>query len=236
MKKILFVCAISMAFLGITFAAHAQWALTPEIGLSAVKSNEGMTNGETTAGVKVGVGLEYNFKPALSIKSGLYYARRGYTTLSILATTVDENEKRSTLYSPDVSLYRNFLQLPVMFNYGLQLNETVKLNFGAGPYIGVSLNDQEKEEGLAYNTFYSGEISSPGYGGEISSPEKGSYFADRHALDWGVSASVGVEINKRWVANLGYDLSLGEEYKDDGINANYHTLTLSIGYKCRLGK
>ena len=58
------------------------------------------------------------------------------------------------------------------------------------------------------------------------------YDKDRK-FDWGVTANVGVEI-RNWYTKLQYDLSLGKENKRDAIDANYHTLTLSVGYKFHL--
>ena len=49
------------------------------------------------------------------------------------------------------------------------------------------------------------------------------------AFDWGVTATVGIEV-KRWFFRLGYDISLAKEY-DDGISPKYHVGTISIGYK-----
>ena len=49
-------------------------------------------------------------------------------------------------------------------------------------------------------------------------------------FDWGVSSNIGIETH-HWYAKLQYDLSLGKEGKNDVIGANYHTLTLSVGYK-----
>ena len=55
-------------------------------------------------------------------------------------------------------------------------------------------------------------------------------YEEARNFDWGVSSNIGIETN-HWYAKLQYDLSLGKEGKNDVIGANYHTLTLSVGYK-----
>ena len=41
---------------------------------------------------------------------------------------------------------------------------------------------------------------------------------------------------KQCFINFGYDVSLGKEHKGGSIEANYHTLALTAGYKFKLGK
>ena len=55
-------------------------------------------------------------------------------------------------------------------------------------------------------------------------------YDEARRFDWGVSSNIGIETH-HWYAKLQYDLSLGKEGKNDVIGANYHTLTLSVGYK-----
>ena len=54
-------------------------------------------------------------------------------------------------------------------------------------------------------------------------------------FDWGLSFQAGVEVAS-WVINVGYDVSLGKEYQYDSAGLKYHTLSLSVGYKFKLGK
>ncbi len=202
MKKMIFYLLLICAF---SVKSHAQWHVTPEIGLTSVKYN-GVGDKNWTAGVKAGVSVEYMLHiDRLSLKSGLYYANRGYS-LGIFSEDNSPYEV-SNVYE----LNRNFLQLPVMVNFYCPLSDEVSLFFAAGPYAAISIKD--KWEGGSFK-------------------DTGKYgLQDPNAFDWGVSALVGIEINKRWVIQAGYDLSLGEESSNDGINANYHTLSLSIGYK-----
>ena len=74
-KLILFVlCALS----GLMVSAQSRWGITPEGGFAAV-NRVGMGS-SWRAGVKVGVGVSYQFEPGwIGLKSGLYYANRGYS-------------------------------------------------------------------------------------------------------------------------------------------------------------
>jgi len=58
-------------------------------------------------------------------------------------------------------------------------------------------------------------------------------YQKARTFDWGINAMVGIE-TKRWVTKLQYDMSLGKESGGDPIGVNYHTLTLSVGYKFHL--
>ena len=71
-KLILFVlCALS----GLMVSAQSRWGITPEGGFAAV-NRVGMGS-SWRAGVKVGVGVSYQFEPGwIGLKSGLYYANR----------------------------------------------------------------------------------------------------------------------------------------------------------------
>ena len=97
------------------------------------------------------------------------------------------------------------------------------MNVGVGPYIAVSVLD----------------IGMFG-GWSVASEESAKFYTHDpceglRAFDWGISATVGVEIKQCFI-NFGYDVSLGKEHKGGSIEANYHTLALTAGYKFKLGK
>lgn len=106
----------------------------------------------------------------------------------------------------EVETVRHLIQLPVMARFSWQVAEDTRLFISVGPYVGAYVADRWKD-----CHYYEG--------GDI-----GDWF------DWGLSASGGVEIG-RWFFRLGYDLSLGGYGGGDVITANYHQVTLSVGYK-----
>ena len=108
--------------------------------------------------------------------------------------------------SEDVTTVRHLIQLPVMARFSWEVAKDTRLFISVGPYVGAYVADKWKD-----CHYYEG--------GDI-----GNWF------DWGLSASGGVEIG-RWFFRLGYDLSLGGYGGGDNINANYHQVKHSVGYK-----
>lgn len=204
-KMIVFVCILFV----ISVQVKAQWSVTPEVGIAAIKNN-GFGGDGWIIGPKTGVGLGYQFNHNMGLKSGLYYAQRGFSMDGVYEPTGEYHAAHS-----EIKFRRHFLQIPFLFNYSCPLNNDVVLNFAAGPYIALSVKDHWNESALI----------------ETYMPD---LMGDNRIFDWGVSASAGVEIKKKWIINLNYDLSLGEESENDGLNANYHTVGLSVGYKFSL--
>ena len=77
---------------------------------------------------------------------------------------------------------------------------------------------------------YRGRLYGFMYGEDAMGNSNLFLYEEARNFDWGVSSNIGIETN-HWYAKLQYDLSLGKEGKNDVIGANYHTLTLSVGYK-----
>ena len=74
-KLILFVlCALS----GLVVSAQSRWGLLRRVDLLRLIVLEWALAG--VRGLKVGVGVSYQFEPGwIGLKSGLYYANRGYS-------------------------------------------------------------------------------------------------------------------------------------------------------------
>ncbi len=213
--------------LSLHVAGSAQWSVTPEAGMTAV--NRASTENWDPS-FKIGVSTEYAFNDFFSLQSGLHYTKRTYS-FSTLYYFMDTEDLES--WQIDVERNQGYLQLPVMMKIGWNVGEDVRLNLAAGPYLGYWI----KSSGSAstwvnqpeYEYYYGyGYSSGYNYGyGLLSLIDGGRKW------DWGATISLGLEV-KNWVMNLGYDLSLGKEYKNDSVNANYHTISLSIGYKFKL--
>lgn len=143
-------------------------------------------------------------------------------------------------YDYGSTLTRHFLQLPVMVDFSFPLADEVRLHVAAGPYIAVSLADHWDgysgylcESAVPGSAGFAGGNGYGAYPGSLTqgfNPTRGL-----RAFDWGVSGVLGLEV-KRWMFNFAYDLSLGKEYKHGSVGVNYHTVSLSVGYKFKLGK
>lgn len=204
--------------------------LSPEAGISVVRKPSNEEDWRPAA--KVGVAAVFNLSKHFSIESGLFYTFRHYK--------IDDGgiySNKDARWVETVSRTRHFLQLPVLAKFNWQLNKDTKVFFGAGPYVGLCLKtkvdgNQRLLEGSfpdPTGQFYDGFV----YGeDEAGNSNQFLYDKDRK-FDWGVAANIGVEV-RNWYTKLQYDLSLGKERKGDVIGANYHTLTLSAGYKFHL--
>ena len=142
---------------------------------------------------------------------------------------------------------RHFLQVPLMANLSFRLAENVRLNLAAGPYVAYSVGDKNIGKYNEYTPGYSGGYGSYGFnyyggnGGYLYGDgwigQGFSYESRTHdnPFDWGLSFQAGLEIGS-CVMSVGYDASLGKEYDYDSVDLKYHTFSLSVGYKFKLGK
>lgn len=225
MKRVVMILVGMMS----VFAIQAQLSVSPEMGMTAVQRNSSVKD-SWKAGVKVGMGVEYQFSPLFSLKSGVHYTQRGYDLP--LAPWHDE---KGELHISTGDNMRHFLQVPLMVQLGWDLKKDVRFTVGAGAYAAYCLHhsynygDYSGFNGLGYGYGYGGYGS--GYLGGFDP------FGGVRSFDWGTSIEAGLEVNN-WLIKAGYDLSLGKEYSkgEEYSQAKYHSLSLTIGYKFRLGK
>lgn len=250
MKKIVLLMMMVMS-VGIM---HAQWSVYPEFGMSTTKRVEGGSQ-KWESSIKAGLGIEFETGKFLSLKSGLYYAERGYIldpymnivpnlqTEKSLQTGEPIVEGKDFIQVSGGETKRHFFQIPVLANFFYRINDDIRLNLAVGPYVAYCFHDKSEYN---MNTFlyrdggYGGPNASYywvnegdlGFTGYHKGDKHGDYspFTDINKFDWGATAIFGVEI-KNWFMNLSYDLSLGEEYDGDNVAPKYNTLSFSAGYK-----
>lgn len=227
MRTKLFFCAL---LLGACTLSAQNITLSPEAGVSVVRRPPSGEDWRPAA--KVGVAVDFNLTKHFGIESGLFYTFRHYK--------IDDGG----IYSNDdatwvetISRTRHFLQLPVLAKFNWQINKDTKVFFGVGPYVGLCVKTKVDGNQRLLKGSFPGPTEQYYDGFVYGEDEAGNsnlflYDKDRK-FDWGVTANVGVEI-RNWYTKLQYDLSLGKENKRDAIDTNYHTLTLSVGYKFHL--
>jgi len=216
MKKTLFVLLLLIS----VSASHAQWSITPEAGFATIKRT-GPTDWKP--GVKIGLGVEYDFNNRFALQSGLYCASRGYSTgyPSILYSPENGGQYFEDNTDPSPSkLNREFLQLPVMAKLSWDVFEDTRISVAVGPYVALG-----SIPGLEY-----WNIGLPPL-----DKDHRREFPDYYDLNWGASIALGVEV-KHIAVKLGYDISLRPEGPAGYQDANYHTFSLTAGYKFKLGK
>ena len=149
-KLILFVlCALS----GLMVSAQSRWGITPEGGFAAV-NRVGMGS-SWRAGVKVGVGVSYQFEPGwIGLKSGLYYANRGYSLGDYPRTTESATYVLKEMMTGGIT--QHFLQLPVMADFSWKVSKEVRMHFAVGMYAGVSVKN-DTNWGSSFTMGYSKE-------------------------------------------------------------------------------
>lgn len=209
-------------------SAYAQWSVTSEVGMAGVKSTK--SDGWSTR-IKAGVGLEYDFSKRFALKSGLYYANRGYSHSSILPIYSDEENKAVPAFT-NIKPNYGYLQLPIMAKLGWQVADEVRFNIAVGPYLAYRLHAGGKYD--IYSNYYSQEQSNEySYGGYGYYSQSIPGINSGYKFDWGASLAVGMEV-KNWIMSIGYDLDLGKKFSGDKIETKYRTISLAFGYKFRL--
>ncbi|MCD8194446.1 MAG: PorT family protein, partial [Tannerellaceae bacterium] len=215
--------------------AKAQLILSPEIAMAAVKPAYAGSAWKPKA--KLGIGVEYEFLPGVfSMKSGLYYTQRGNKESSTLYLQHGDEEHMELVWRYYEN-NRGFVQLPVLANFLFSLNEDILLNLTGGVYVAHAIHRSWSYGGGNYQSYpedgyHNGQWGYGNYDGLRS-------YQDPHlpGFDWGLSFGVGIEV-KNVLVNVGYEYSLGEEESGWGplaIANNYHTFSLNVGYKFRLG-
>jgi len=247
MKKIVLL----LMLLGSAGMMQAQWTLSPEAGMTAIKRE----SADWKAGWKAGVGIEYQTGKFFSLKSGLYYTQRGYSVepfMNIIPNEVDYNyigsegsvfEGKDLIQVSNGKTCRHFLQIPLLANFKLQIGEDVKLNVAIGPYVGYGVHDKSSyymstliyRHG-GYGGLWSSQLltnESTGFEGYHESKDD-TYsiytpFNGLNKFDWGGVAEVKLDI-KNWFMKVGYEVSLSKEHKEDQVGINYHTISFAAGY------
>ncbi|MDD4515530.1 outer membrane beta-barrel protein [Massilibacteroides sp.] len=225
MKKIIVLLLVLLSVNEI----HAQWSISPEAGITAVKAAK---LEDWSARIKAGVAVEYDFNHRFSLKSGLYYADRGYSYSFILFQQIDGEANTAPVFS-EIKPNYGYLQLPVMAKIGWDIGEDIRFNVAIGPYLAYRLyagGDQ-----YFYSNLYQERDEEYGYGWSSYSIYSHSIpgIDSGYTFDWGASLSVGVEV-KNCVMNIGYDADLGKKFSGDEIKTKYYTICLSLGYKFRV--
>lgn len=124
--------------------------------------------------------------------------------------------------------HRYYLQLPIMMRYDWKIGDKARFHLALGPYIAYGLG------GNAYSEVQGFELKQDEGRYEIvrdyRESERNPFDQGRRRFDWGITAEAGFDIG-RWSIALDYDLGLGKQYRSDGIDAKYHTISLTVGYR-----
>lgn len=230
MKKIL----ASFVLMGTINAVQAQVSITPEIGIGTnIRSN---LIHKWNPSIKIGGGVDFSLSKHFGIESGVYYNLKSYSN------TTPSFSNKSAIWHEDISVKRHQLQLPIIGKFSYKLNKDLSLFCGAGMYIGGYISSHtSRDRKFAWQDIQNGDIyemlTGKGYTDNGISNDQlfNEQYSNDYGFDWGASGNIGIEM-KQLRVKLSYDLSLSKENTFDKISPNYHTLTLSVGYKFNLNK
>lgn len=222
----------------LTVTMHAQFHITPEVGVSMFKTDYFTSdNGKAIVSPRIGIGVDYSFKDAgWGVSSGLYfyqkreagessgiwYGENGYWPLDRKGNignkvNVDEITKIDGF---EFDSQRCYLQLPVLATYTWKLAQNTGLSLGVGPYVALGIAGKNKVKGQTYD-METGEFS---YSKKENSPFEFNY----KRFEVGLSTMISLEVN-HWVTKVNYETNLNrrDRYKDNLIS-------LGIGYRFSL--
>ena len=214
----------------LTVTMHAQFHITPEVGVSMFKTDYFTSdNGKAIVSPRIGIGVDYSFKDAgWGVSSGLYfyqkreagessgiwYGENGYWPLDWKGNignkvNVDEITKIDGF---EFDSQRCYLQLPVLATYTWKLAQNTGLSLGVGPYVALGIAGKNKVKGQTYD-METGEFS---------------FEFNYKRFEVGLSTMISLEVN-HWVTKVNYETNLNrrDRYKDNLIS-------LGIGYRFSL--
>lgn len=227
MRKLIFMLVLLQA----VCTLRAQVKLTPELGVSMLKTD--YANASVGVSPRIGVGLDYFFnrnENKWAISSGLYfYQKKQMTSASLLHTDngiypLDKYWSSDFYQTGKIDLYqfiqdkshREYLQLPVMVKYKYDINEHYAIALSVGGYAAYRIGSggSYKETSLK-----PGE-SKPSY----VEKENNSFPSDTR-WEAGFSTKLSLYAHKM-VVNCGYDLNILHW----NTNKNQHLISLGVGY------
>jgi len=144
MKYIKFVLISTLFLHSIASFAQGNIKIGVEIGPSIVslRGNEIAENNDAALRMVAGLSLEYLISKKVSIKSGLFYERKGtkFKTSILLdqfGNPVNESENANS--------YFDYLSVPFMVKY--RQGDRIKFFINSGPYLGYLLKSTSEIEG-----------------------------------------------------------------------------------------
>ena len=179
--------------------------------------------------LKLGASYEHELSGNFSIEPGAYFYVKGYEDKDERVFMRDQDgnilyddEGNARTGLKNTSTNANYIEIPVMFNYYLEVSPLNYIQFSAGPYVayGVGGNrkvrgDTDKED--AERFFYTTKIFN----------EKGV-----NRFDGGISAGVAYEFSRMFAVGVEADFGVFN-FNSDGAKNISGIITFS--YKLRVG-
>lgn len=179
--------------------------------------------------VKLGAAYEHEFPENFSIEPGVYFYVKGYEDKD--ERVLMRDNAGNLVYDDDgnvltglknSSVNANYIEIPVMMNYYLEISSLHYIEFSAGPYAAWSIGgkrkvrgDTDKESGERF--FYTKKIFK----------ETGV-----HRFDGGIATSVAYEFNRMFAVGVEADFGL---FNFNSSGAKNISGIISFSYRLRIG-
>lgn len=206
MKKLLLTLCLVSATMTISFAQSFNFGIKAGLNLSNQSVNPpNPWSTKNLTGFHAGVIADIAIKN-VSIQPGIFFTTKGEITL--------ENLKQLTGQGGtyDAKEVLNYIEVPVNLLYKIKATPAVKIYFGGGPYLAYGISGHGTEAG-AFPT-YTVHFDSNGY----KNP------------DYGVDFVAGVELFKKLLIDVNYDLGLGNLSRVNDVTIRNRVIGVSVGY------
>lgn len=206
MKKLLLTLCLVSATMTISFAQSFNFGIKAGLNLSNQSVNPpNPWSTKNLTGFHAGVIADIAIKN-VSIQPGIFFTTKGEITL--------ENLKQLTGQGGtyDAKEVLNYIEVPVNLLYKIKATPAVKIYFGGGPYLAYGISGHGTEAGAF--PIYTVHFDSNGY----KNP------------DYGVDFVAGVELFKKLLIDVNYDLGLGNLSRVNDVTIRNRVIGVSVGY------
>ena len=224
MKRLVLIFAAMM------ITAAGMWAQRVNFKVGGGIASHYGSGTRSIGAFKLGVSYEHELNGNFSIEPGAFFYVKGYEDKdervfmrdqdgNILYD--DDNNPRTGLKNSSVNA--NYIEVPVMFNYYLEISPLNYIEFSAGPYVAYGVGgkrkvrgDTDKEAGERF--FYTKKIFD----------EMGV-----HRFDGGITAAVNYEFNRMFAVGAEADFGV---FNFNSGGAKNITGIITFSYRLRLGE
>lgn len=219
--------ALVMLLVSTAFAAATAQRINFRVGGGLASHYSGDTR--SVGALKLGISYEHELEGNFSIEPGVYYYVKGYQEEDERVYMRDQ--EGNILYDDNnnpltglknTSVSTNYIEVPVMFNYYLELASLHYLEFSAGPYVAYGVDGKRKVRGDtdkddAERFFYTEKIFN----------ERGV-----HRFDGGIAAGVAYEFNRMFAVGIEADFGV---FNFNSYGAKNISGIVTFSYKLRVG-
>ena len=126
------------------------------------------------------------------------------------------------------------LRLPVNFIYKIQIDSSLKIILGGGPYIAMALSGTEKGNAYGYSTSNTSDLVDLPINNTVQKSNQVSYatlgISRTAPFDIGGQFLAGLEFRNKYQFSFAYSRGFSFAYRNGYANAGNNVFTLSLGY------